>query len=90
MDLKSQMKLTIAVIVIAVCLSGCCTIGGLISDECKSKVYVGMRVYVDACGQTEHGIPGWLLFLWDVPLSLAPDTVLLPGTLIYELLRSRN
>ena len=74
----------------AACLSGCCTIGGLASDEYKSKVYVGMQVYVDTTGKTEHGIPGWLLFIWDVPFSLALDTILLPGTLIHELLRSKE
>lgn len=80
----------IAAILAAACLGGCQTIGGLASDEYKSKVYVGIRVYVDTCGKTEHGVPGWLLFFWDVPFSLALDTILLPGTLIYELLRSKK
>lgn len=79
-----------AALLTAACLSGCETIGGLASDEYKSKVYVGVRVYVDTCGQSEHGVPGWLLFIWDLPFSLALDTILLPGTLIYELLRPRE
>ena len=79
-----------AAVLTAACLSGCCTIGGLASDDYSSKVYVGMQVYVDTCGETEHGIPGWLLFIWDVPLSLALDTILFPGTLTYELLRSKK
>ena len=79
-----------AALLTAACLSGCETIGGLASDEYKSKVYVGVRVYVDTCGQSEHGVPGWLLFIWDLPFSLVLDTILLPGTLIYELLRPRE
>mgnify|MGYP003579446675 CR=1 FL=1 len=85
--MNKSISFTLAVLVAASGLGGCCTIGGLGADEYKSKVYVGIRVYVDTCGQTEHGIPGWLLFIWDVPLSLALDTLLLPGTLIYEILR---
>lgn len=80
----------IAALLTAACLSGCQTIGGLASDEYKSKVYVGIRVYVETSGESEHGVPAWLLFIWDVPFSLALDTILLPGTLIHELLRSKE
>lgn len=82
--------LWIAAFLTAACLGGCQTIGGLASDEYTSKVYVGVRVYADTCGQSEHGVPGWLLFLWDVPFSFSLDTILLPGTLIYEIVRSRE
>ncbi len=79
-----------AAVLTAACLSGCATIGGLSSNEYKSKVYVGIRAHVDTLEDTEHGIPVWLLFFWDIPLSLALDTILLPGTLIYELVRPRE
>ena len=81
----------LVVLLAAPCLGGCGTIGGLASDEYESKVYVGIRADVDACGQTvAHGVPGWLWFIWDMPCSLALDTLLLPGTLIYEAFRPRK
>lgn len=76
-------------VLLAAWLSGCRTIGGLSSDDYPTKVYVGMQAHVESCGETEHGIPVWVLLFWDVPLSLALDTILLPGTLLYEVLRPR-
>jgi len=75
------------VLVAAVLLGGCGTIAGLGSDKYETKVYVGMRWDVGRMDDSVHGIPAWLIVMWDLPFSLVLDTVFLPGTLGYELVR---
>ncbi len=53
-------------------LAGCGTLVNTFGDEPRNKIYVGVRVDLDAFG---HG--GFL----DLPFSLVLDTILLPYTI---------
>ena len=68
-------------------LSGCGTIGGLANPDYPGKVYVGIRHDINLSHGLISGVPAWMLTMWDFPFSFVLDTVMLPGTLIYEIFR---
>ena len=68
-------------------LSGCGTIGGMTNPDYPGKVYVGIRHDINLSSGLASGVPAWMITMWDYPFSLVADTVLLPGTLIYEIFR---
>jgi uncharacterized protein YceK len=68
-------------------LSGCGTIGGLYNQDYPGKVYVGVRHDARLWSESIGGVPGWMIVIWDMPLSFALDTAFLPGTVIYEIFR---
>jgi uncharacterized protein YceK len=82
-------RLVISALALAM-LSGCGTIGGLANDDYPGKVYVGVRHDARLWTQSMGGIPGWLITIWDFPFSFGLDTAFLPGTLVYELFRSKK
>ena len=72
-------------------LGGCGTTFGMLDGEYESKLYVGVRVDAVTIGGDGPGTcanQNLLPFaVFDMPLSVALDTALLPGTLLYELFR---
>lgn len=64
-------RLTLAALLLPA-LSGCGTLANTFEEEPKNKIYIGVRVDIDAFG---HG--GFL----DLPFSLVLDTILLPYTI---------
>jgi uncharacterized protein YceK len=79
-------RLWVAVLCLAL-LSGCGTIGGLANPDYPGKIYVGVRHDARLWSESISGIPGWMIVIWDMPLSFALDTAFLPFTLVYELFR---
>jgi uncharacterized protein YceK len=80
-------KRLIAVGISLALLAGCGTIGGLTNPDYPGKVYVGVRHDINLSHNILLGMPGWMVIMWDMPFSAVLDTVMLPGTLIYELFR---
>src|SRR5438045_7538271 len=72
-------------------LNGCGTTVGILDEGFESKIYVGVLVDVKTIGGDGPGTcanQNLLPFaLIDLPLSIALDTVFLPGTLLYEVFR---
>jgi uncharacterized protein YceK len=67
--------------------TGCGTIGTLMV---KPEPYSGTRAVAQACGREPSKCDcGWLFGL-DLPFSFALDTVVLPFTIVYDLVSRRD
>ena len=62
-------------------LGGCGTIGNLME---KPQIYGGLRYDISEVGRGTGPCNPGILMVFDVPFSLALDTVVLPFTVIYE------
>ena len=94
-DLETRSRRTFGcvcgVVALSIFLGGCGTTFGLLDDEFESKIYAGVQVdalTIAGAGPGPCGNQNLLPFaVFDFPVSLGLDTLFLPGTLLYELLR---
>lgn len=80
-------RLVLLLLVTAIALSGCYTIKSL-SDPRRPKVYGGVRMRLEthaAADATRERLGGKFVgFIFDFPLCLIADTLLLPATVFME------